>query len=143
MPLPARVSPRCFLNNRPMTERKHTRPVRRKAAKRRLRKDRLALVLSVPVAIIMLVVILISRSCGDDGVVRPGGDFPVTVPEAIEAARRDAAAVLAAPEGSMERQNALFEIHARVSRLKANGYNHAALQYENSVRAYLNKTTND
>lgn len=109
---------------------------KRKPAKRRIRKDRLALVLSVFGAFIVLIMFIISRACSDGGVVRPA-EITMPEPEVITAAHHDARAVETTLSGSMERQKALFEVHVRYSKLRDNGYIHAAEQYKNEVAAYL------
>lgn len=96
---------------------------RRKKVRRQAHKGRLAIVLG-SLAAIMLVVILFSVDFGGaDG----GRDEHVT--EAWEAGRRDAMKVLHTSAGSMDRDQALLNIHARASALRLNGYDAAADDY--------------
>jgi len=110
--------------NKPARKRRPRRP------KRRIHKARLALLCSIAAFIIIAVMAVLSRACGNDlGLMRGGGDFRKPVAEAIERGRADAGKALAAPAGSMQRQEALFAIKAREYRLRAAGYDHAADDY--------------
>lgn len=101
-------------------------------AGRKLRKDRVALVLTIFAIVVVGIIVLISRSC-DDGSVLGTGSFSTPVPEAVEAGRKDALRVVGTEAGTMERQKALFDIHARESSMRENGYRNAADDYHNSA----------
>ncbi len=56
---------------------------------------------------------------------------------ADSAGRRDAAIAVAAPQGSMERENTLFAIRARETRLRDSGYDEAADAYVAGAESVL------
>lgn len=110
---------------------------KRRKGRRRVHKGRLALVISVLALFIVVTMAIVSRACGDEEIVRAGGDFRPPVPSAIERGHADARRALAFPAGSMERQDVLFEIHAREYSLRESGHAHAADDYINSATDYL------
>lgn len=116
--------------------RKNTTPRRRKQQRRVIRLDRLAFVLGIFAAIVLLIIFIISRACTDDEITKEPPQTPTSV---ITTATHDAASVAATAPESMERQNALLSIHARESELRLNGYVHAAEEYHNEVIHQLEK----
>ena len=117
------------------TKKPTSRP-RPRGKKRRLRKDRVTLVATIFIALLVLIICLIFHS-SDNDTGSAGEDFSIPVPEAVEAGRRDAQAVERTSPGTMDRQRALFEIHVRESRLREAGYIHAADQYIGAAREYI------
>lgn len=57
--------------------------------------------------------------------------------EAVEAGRRDAEKVLDTAPGSMQRDDALLFIRAREQELRSNGHGHAADDYIEAARVFL------
>ncbi len=107
---------------------------RKRRPRRRIHKGRLALLCSIAALIVVVVMAVISRACADDlSLMRGGGDFRKPVPQAIERGRSDADKALAAPAGSMERQEAMLAIKAREHKLREAGYGHAADEYINAA----------
>lgn len=132
----------------------------RKRSRRRLRLDRLAIVLAAPLLLAAATVWLVRT--GTQGATEkeytPEAQTVETVPseaktnaeEAIaeqqesrqiispeEAGRRDAAEALRYPPESMARQNVLLRIHAREWELRESGYPHSADTYITTVRQQL------
>ncbi len=123
-----------------MSEPVKKRTTRRPSARRQRRKihmGRMAIVLSVIALLVIILMAIISRSCSEEWGTRAGGDFRPAQTEALQAGRRDAAKVLDTHPGSMERQNALFEIKAREGELREAGHAHAADDYINAATDYL------
>ncbi|MDO4320221.1 MAG: hypothetical protein Q4C34_06550 [Bacteroidales bacterium] len=113
-------------------------PRRRGRSRRKLRKGRVALALTVLALLIVSIVTLVSwLMSGTVGCTRGGGDFRRPVTEAIECGRRDAEKVMSTAPESMERQRALLDIRAREAELRENGHAHAADDYINSATDYL------
>ncbi len=108
---------------------------RRKKRSVRLRWDRIFMVLILPVLLIILAVILVRGCDGPD--TEPAAEDPRPLPQVSAVAERDAAAVTGHRPESMERQNALLNIHARHSALRRHGFNAAADEYINTVNHYL------
>ncbi len=108
---------------------------RRKKRSVRLRWDRIFMVLILPVLLIILAVILVRGCDGPD--TEPAAEAPRPLPQVSAVAERDAAAVTGHRPESMERQNALLNIHARHSALRRHGFNAAADEYINTVNHYL------
>lgn len=108
---------------------------RRKKRSVRLRWDRIFMVLILPVLLIILAVILVRGCDGPD--TEPTAEAPRPLPQVSAVAERDAAAVTGHRPESMERQNALLNIHARHSALRRHGFNAAADEYINTVNHYL------
>lgn len=114
---------------------------RQTATKRKKRKkkykvhyDRLIAQLCLLALIVFVVVWVISLFRGDDGLSAREASR-----EAVEAGRRDAEKVLHTAPGSMERDNALLFIKARENELRSEGYGHAADDYIDAARTYLNE----
>lgn len=155
---PARHHITRLMTNR----RKNTRKCKRRGS---LRLDRLAIVLTPFVLIIGATIFFSLRSCRDDRPVdqpapaqaetpvaaqpastEPAATTPAAAstpaPQSIsvsEAANRDAAAVEITAPRSMERQQALLDIHVRASRLQSAGYIHASDEYLSLVRSRLSE----
>lgn len=129
---------------------------------RRLRYDRVFLVLAIPAAVVIGITMAVSRcSAPEQSETQPSAlsastpdpdtetvspdlkpdQTPAATVTAAEAGRRDAVRVAEAAPESMERQEALLAIHARVSAIRAKGYIHAADEYMDAVRSYLRTHT--
>lgn len=115
------------------TRRKITQKRKRRGS---LRLDRLAIVLTPVVLVIAAAVFFSLRACNDDVPADQVEEVHVAI-GVSEAAARDAAAVEITPAGSMERQQALLDIHVRASRMKAAGFIHAADEYLNLINSRL------
>lgn len=110
---------------------------RRKKRSVRLRWDRIFMVLILPVLLIILAVILVRGCDGPAPDTAPQSRTEPPLPHVSTVAERDAAAVTGHRPESMERQNALLNIHARHSALRRHGFNAAADEYINTVNKYL------
>lgn len=76
------------------------------------------------ILIIIAVFVVLATACGGGS-----ADTDRAIAAADSAGRRDAAIAVAAPAGSMERENTLFAIRARETRLRQAGYDAAADAY--------------
>lgn len=110
----------------------------RKKVRRRIHRGRLAILLTIFVVVILLIMTALSRCSSSAGTeFRSVGQHRAPSPEAVAAAKADAAKVLDTAPGSMERQEALLFIHARHSRLEQAGYRHAADDYISTAADFL------
>lgn len=107
----------------------------RKRVRRRLRKGRVTMALSVLALIVVGIVWLVARCSDSDAIRHPELHDPV--PEAVAAGREDARKVFETAPGSMERQNALLYIKSRETDIRRAGYPHAAADYLHAAQQEL------
>ena len=115
-----------------MNNKQHNTTTRRprKRKRSRLRWDRISLVCGTFIAIVIGLFILTSRAC-DDNKAEGQTDRPDAA--AARAGIRDASRAAATKAGSMDRQEALFQIYSVESQLRNRGYNNAAKSYIDAV----------
>lgn len=106
---------------------------KKKGKKFKIHYDRLFAQLLLIVLLIFLFVSLISVCTSDDSI----NDGREIERDAVSAGRRDAEKVLDTAPGSMERDGALLFIRAREHELRKNGHGHAADDYIDAARKYL------
>lgn len=120
-----------------MTATRSRKPTRRRS-QRVVRWDRVILAAALPLALIIGLTLLISRGCS---ACTPSAVEPAMTAETTaridSTAHADADSAAIHPQGSMERQRALFAIHARTAELRRRGFTHAADRYRSAVNSIL------
>lgn len=106
---------------------------KKRKRKYRIRWDRL-IAQSLLLALIVFLCIWFTSLCSGETTAHETHE---TLTEAAEAGRRDAEKVLHTAPESMQRHEALMEIRAREHLLRSNGHAHAADDYIDAARKFL------
>ena len=113
-----------------------TQSRKRRRKKYKIHYDRLLAQLIMLGLFIFLMVWIVRKCFFSDSVEHGNRD---KVFEAVEAGRRDAEKVLHTAPLSMERDEALLFIRAREHQLRSHGYGHAADDYIEAAKQYLDE----